>query len=576
MDARSLGLFRAALGFAAAALAGTSLSAKEPEPQYWRKTSFALSFHEPRPGHDVPKEVHLHVSSDRGQSWSPYAESPPDQPRFVFKAPRDGEYWFTLRTKFASGRYLPTGRPVAEKKVVVDTAPPTLELEAREGEGGEVHLRWQVSDPNLAAETLRLEYKTTELESNWQPVALERPVTKDGQTEYVGETTIVPLIDGAGHSLIVRADVADKAQNHTAREQPLRLVRGRAALSTARETPEDSPPEMQPTFPRQAFAKPEPGSDRSYPALDSSHGPLGDREPLRGASDIAPLKRDRPPSFRDAPPAEHGPAIARPGPGELAPETPHPPIARRHDAATELIDTAPSNSVANDAPAPLDADVRPHLINKKRFELVYEIDSLGTAGIAEVELWCTRDRGHTWSSFGADDDCRSPMLVDVDGEGLYGFRVVAATTSGLRSHEPTDGEPPDVWVEVDLTAPQAALVSAEQGAGDDADKLVIVWEANDERLAARPIALRYRESLQAAWTTIASGLENTGRYAWRLDQRLPERVYLQLEVRDEAGNVGAAELPEAVSLRQVRPQSRIREVHPVGVLPAPSRRRMPR
>ncbi|MGH7193780.1 MAG: hypothetical protein ACREJM_09640 [Candidatus Saccharimonadales bacterium] len=53
-------------------------------------------------------------------------------------------------------------------------------------------------------------------------------------------------------------------------------------------------------------------------------------------------------------------------------------------------------------------------------------------------------------------------------------------------------------------------------------------------------------------------------------------MYLQLEVRDEAGNIGAAELSEAVSLRQVRPQSRIREVHPVGVLPPASRHRMPR
>ncbi len=34
---------------------------------------------------------------------------------------------------------------------------------------------------------------------------------------------------------------------------------------------------------------------------------------------------------------------------------------------------------------------------------------------------------------------------------------------------------------------------------------------------------------------MASGLENTGRYAWPIDSRTPPKFYLRLEVRDEAG-----------------------------------------
>lgn len=567
MEARPLLLVGAVLWIAAASMAGRTQAADEPETQYWRKSTFALPFQEPQSGRDVPKEVHLHVSSDRGQTWKLYAQSPPGKKRFEFKAPQDGEYWFMLRTKFTSGEYLPAGRPAAEIKVVVDTAPPTLAVAVREGEGGEVHIQWQVSDANLAAETLRIEYKTTDLASDWQRVAIERAVSKPGQTEYSGETTIVPLIDGGEHSLIVRADVADKAHNHTAREQPLRL--SKHASAPAAETPDDAPPEMQPTFPQRGPATADSNDDHSYPVLDSSQDPflravprgnaLGD--PASGKA--TPAGRTRP-GDADSPPRD-GPAMTSPDQHPLVSETAHPPVTQRRDAPPQ----------ADDMAAPSTVEIQPHRINKKRFELVYDIDSVGSAGIAEVELWCTRDGGNTWNPLGADDDCRSPMLVSVEGEGLYGFRVVAATTNGLRSHEPVSGEPPDVWVEVDLTPPGVRLIAAEQGTGDEADKLVITWEAKDERLAARPVSLAYRERPDGPTTTIASGLPNTGRYAWRLDHRLPEQVYLQIEVRDEAGNSGVGELPDAVLLRQVRPQSHIREVHPVGVLPR-TPRRLPR
>ncbi len=569
MEARSLGVLGAALCLAAVAGGGNSLAAKEPEIQFWRKTTFALSFNQPRAGRDRPQEVHLHVSSDRGQTWEPYAQSPPDQTRFVFKAPQDGEYWFMLRTKFASGQYLPAGRPAAEIKVVVDTAPPTLSLDAREGEGGEVHLRWQASDPNLAPETLQLEYKTTELSSNWQRVAIERPTIQPGETEYVGETTIVPLSDGRQHSLIVRADVADHAQNHTAREQPLRLARGHAARLPVGDAPDEAPPELQSGFPHPRAATAAQSEDRSFPALDSAGDPFlrpphGQTPPAEASRAVAPTNRT-PPAADSAEREDSGPEMTPSGQQPLIPELAHPPVTRRHDQLPTPDETAPPETEA-----------QPHLINKQRFELVYEVDSLGSAGIAEVELWCTRDGGNTWSFFAADDDCRSPMLVNAEGEGLYGFRVVASTTSGLRSQEPAPGEPPDVWVEVDLTPPEARLTSAEQGAGDDADKLIITWQAHDERLAKRPISLRYRDRPDASWTTIASGLPNSGRYAWRLDHRLPEQVHLQLEVRDEAGNVATDEPLDAISLRQVRPQSHIRDVHPVGVLPPGGPRRMPR
>ena len=83
-------------------------------------------------------------------------------------------------------------------------------------------------------------------------------------------------------------------------------------------------------------------------------------------------------------------------------------------------------------------------------------------------------------------------------------------------------------------------------------------------LDARPIALSFGPGAGGPWTPIAAGLENTGSYRWRLDNRVPDRIYLRLEVRDEAGNVGTFETAEPVSLDRHRPEGRIRGVRPCG------------
>src|SRR5262249_38151044 len=47
---------------------------------------------------EQPVEVELHVSADLGVSWQLSGKAKPEQGSFVFRAPHDGEYWFSLRT----------------------------------------------------------------------------------------------------------------------------------------------------------------------------------------------------------------------------------------------------------------------------------------------------------------------------------------------------------------------------------------------------------------------------------------------------------------------------------------------
>lgn len=564
----------ARLPFAAVAMwvAGVSAAvaplraADEPKPQFTHHTSFGLSFSfkQPQRGKDDPREVHLHVSRDRGATWNQVDRAEPSQKKFLFKSSGDAEYWFMLRTKFASGGYLPAGPAVPELKVVVDTAPPQLVLSVSEGEDGEVYVRWHLSDAHLAAESFKVEYKRAGIGGVWQRVALDPLRLEPGQTEYNGGTTIVPFAQGQSGAVVVRAEIADRAGNRTVDEKPLDWAKPESqSVATDRRSP-------RPTAAADRYAD---HAGRWEPeAANGSPASADDPPPEMPDAFGGPAGRQREPGGRGPGTAgEQAAGRTRPntdgglsrGPVPTA-EPYHPPIASQRGPRELNGETEEPGTMPNGAAVA-------HMVNKERFELVYDVDSVGSAGVAQIELWVTEDAGKSWQSFGIDDDGRSPMMVEVDGEGLYGFRVVVRTTTGVSSAVPVGGDLPDVWVGVDLTKPSVKLLSAEQGSDDESDQLAIEWRAGDERLAGRPIVLRYAETPDGPWTTIASDLENSGRYLWRIDRRFPDRVFVQVEVRDEAGNVAFDQLAEPVPLKQVRPQSRIRGVHPLGVRPRADR-----
>ncbi|HVX15871.1 MAG TPA: hypothetical protein VHC22_32105 [Pirellulales bacterium] len=531
------------------ALAVHPASAGEPAKRlYTKDTRFWVRFQLPTLAStkDVPREVELHVSSDHGATWEVAGAAKPADRKILFNAPADGEYAFMPRTKYTSGRYLPEGPPSAELTVVVDTTPPALDLDARH-DGDEVVIRWQVSDANLKPETFKLEYRPSAPNAKWQQVAVDAVATPRTPDSFSGETTVVlPILEQVS-TIVIRAEVSDEAGNHTVKEQPLAAGPG-AEPGDPNAT--DTPPDMPAAFSNGTESVRQPAENPPYPRTATPDWPA-DESPALAGDWSARNETVLPPSGRNLRSASF-----------------RPPMERLRDLPEVRRETEASGDAFSLPPG-----VKPHLVDKPRFELRYDVDAIGSAGVVQVELWMTTDYGRTWKSYGLDDDCRSPVLVNVRDEAVYGFRVVVETTAGLRSPAPVRGDLPDVWVEVDLTKPVLRLLSAEQGTDADADRLVICWEANDKHLASRGIALRWSESAQGPWNTIASGLENSGRYAWRLDQRLPRQVYLQLEARDDGGNVATDQLPQPASLERIRPQGRIREVRPVGAAPPSGTRR---
>jgi hypothetical protein len=206
----------------------------------------------------------------------------------------------------------------------------------------------------------------------------------------------------------------------------------------------------------------------------------------------------------------------------------------------------------------------PRMVNSLSFQLEYDVDSVGPSGIGRVELWGTRDGGKSWRQFQAGNNGRNTLVVSVPQEGLYGFRVVVTNGAGLGGRKPVGGDLPDLWVGVDLTKPTARIISTQQGVDVEAGHLIISWQADDQMLAARPVSLSFSSNRTGPWLPIASGLENTGRYAWSLDNRTPAKCYLRIEVRDEAGNVSVHEMSDPIAIDQSRPTIRVRDVRPVG------------
>ena len=164
-----------------------------------------------------------------------------------------------------------------------------------------------------------------------------------------------------------------------------------------------------------------------------------------------------------------------------------------------------------------------------------------------------------------DRSKRSPLVVSVDKEGIYGFRLVVESGNGHSDRPPQSGDQPKIWIAVDLTKPVVRITSAEQGSGADANNLHIAWQASDNlMLAARPISLSYSQTPGGPWNPVASNLENSGHYSWAIDERTPSRLYLRIEARDEAGNIGAYEAFQPVAIDEGVPKARIRDVHPLG------------
>lgn len=512
-----------------------------------RQTDFSIPFRlgPPKSPAQTPVEVLLGVSTDQGRTWNLASRVKPEQGSFAFRAPHDGEYWFSIRTADRQGKFHPDTPPQAELKVVVDTVVPRLDLAAKRGPAGEIIVDWQAVDPNLKSDTLAIEYQT-DPNQPWQRLAIDGPGDPTRHT-LVGQSTWWP--NASATTIVVRAQVVDRAGNPAVNQVQVKADGAQQAGNITAGV-------ASPMTPTNTEAPPGPMDRATNTAARSVSWPADNAAQSQGPrateNNGGNRTSDRDPNWRMA-------AVTRPGGASSGSNNAGGAVVPTYNASGSESHPGAGDPTLDTSFMP--PGEKPRMVNSRTFELEYEVESIGPSGIGKIELWGTRDGGRTWASFGVDADNRSPLVVKVDSEGIYGFRIVVTSPNGSGGDNPRAGDLPDLWIGVDRTKPAVKLTGVE--IGKDGSELVLRWEASDELPDPRPISLLFSDRPGGPWTAFASGLENTGSYTWRLDSRAPEQLYLRVEARDEAGNLGIYESPDPLPLDRQRPQGRLRSVRPV-------------
>jgi hypothetical protein len=196
------------------------------------------------------------------------------------------------------------------------------------------------------------------------------------------------------------------------------------------------------------------------------------------------------------------------------------------------------------------------IVNSADIKIDYKIDDIGPSGLSVVELWYTRD-GRTWTRHGEDPKKAPPFEAKLPGEGIYGLTLVVKSGVGVGDKPPQPGDQPQMWIEVDLTKPVVQNVAAEANRGHDSGTLTVTWKADDKNMAPQPITIYFAEQADGPWTPMAGGLDNTGRYIWRIPPNTPFKFFVRVEALDKGGNIGRADTKQAVIVDLSTPKGRL-------------------
>lgn len=179
------------------------------------------------------------------------------------------------------------------------------------------------------------------------------------------------------------------------------------------------------------------------------------------------------------------------------------------------------------------------LTNTKRISFHYEPTDAASPSAANLEIWGTSDM-RTWKKYEAQTRSPSSLAVEVKDEGLYGFTMIARGKDEPATSQPPAGEPPQVWVAVDLTKPFVQLLNAEI-AQAKTPGLIVRWNAKDRNFGPQPITVLYAERSEGPWRPLAANLENSGRYEGTLPPHQGDEVYLRVQAADLMGNVSTSQ-----------------------------------
>jgi hypothetical protein len=504
-----------ALAQSPSAPASTQASAKRV---FTKNTVFHLPIQMDERMRVALREVQLYVKSGSGD-WVRQEAVAPGTSHFTYRVPHDGEYSFGLVTVDKQGKVNPSdiGAVQPVLRVVVDTRPPMLET-AFTFENNEPILRVNLLDTNPDMKSIQA-FVTTEHGDR-------------GLTPVAGQSTAFRL-STTDMNLPIRVVAADLCGNVVTKE-----VSGRdamASLPTARNDQTIIPvsgqaPVQLPTAP--AFQPNMMQPPMTQPPMT---------QPPVMQSNVAPATL--PPSMPSVPPTIP--------PSMPVQSIPTQPAFVPQQGGINNVAYRP-NSIDSDRPA------NRKIINTTHASVDYRIDTVGPSGVGRVDVYMSPDKGQSWNKIAEDMDKRSPVEIDLPGEGLYGIRMAISNGIGFGGKAPKSGDRPSFFIEVDATSPFVQLQPTEMVPNTGA--IDIRWTATDNNIAPEPVSIFYRTRPDGTWQAVARNVKNDGAYRWTFPRDIGAQFFLKLEVADMAGNVTKVETPTPILLDMTEPEATLVDV----------------
>jgi hypothetical protein len=598
-------------------------SANEDTLVYWPRLDFVIPFNVDVTG-QAPREIQLEVSDNGGRSWKLNSSADVRTKQFQFNAKSDGEYQFRLKTLDSQGRSFDNpGEPL---RILVDTKKPEGKLVVDIDQRGVMQAEFEIVDLALDVSTIQLAYQTEELAelSQWRDIPIDLSTGQNPAELFGSGSWSIP---NGTRNLVVRLLAKDKAGNpleitrlpqlprSASRGAGLQLASGKArdnanairpnpAIgSGVSEAANDSFPKVEVLGPTRALTKLDPVISSQLAAKDQviemqskliaqqqsatrqSQEDISSRQfTARSESTERLVQQNKALPITDVRPSKLPVrTLTDEDLEKFKASSPMTLAGKRTESVLKTEDLqmrSPSsaNGPMNSANGSMQLDPKVNRIpgqtafqrdiqrlysNSKAFSLDYHVDNDPDSPVAAVELWGTTDQGQTWSLWGQDPDRESPFDIEVETEGLFGFRMVIVGANGLASNRPRNGDNADAWIHVDVQNPQVKLVSALYGKGKESGSMVIEYRAEDDFFTDRPITLQYSQNPNGPWINIVFGARNNGRYVWAADPSLPPTIYLRIEAYDAAGNISVNQLDLPVDVEGLAPRGRIQGFRPI-------------
>jgi hypothetical protein len=479
----------------------------------------------------------LYVSTDLGKTWKKEANAKPSDEFFKYLAPGDGTYWFSVSFVNRAGETVPARESELQPqlKIVVDTKRPQVKLQAVERQGTQVTVAWEARDDHLDLNTLQVQYKPQGA-SAWRAIALT-PGTSTGRKQFDV---------GSPGSVSIRLNVKDRAGN--VGEDQIEML-GSQVVTALQQPPPAAPPSTGGTG---AATGGPPMLPLPAPATAPVPGQTTGAAPLSAQ----PLRPGAEPGLPAPPLGGTPPALNPPSPG--AGSMPQP----ASDGFKPATQSAPWNNPMGTSTGHAPRRTQPGPIlwsNSLHLDLDFDLKA-GPSGIGALELYYTVDAGKTWQLMEKREETRPPFGIDVPGEGIYGFTLVARNKVGLGRPAPSPGEAPELRIGVDVTAPVCELIGPVEAVPGRRDMVNIKWSAMDHNLASTPVRIEWSETANGPWQTVVERSANTGSFLWRVPANIPPQVYFKLEVTDMAGNVGNYVTREPVIVDLQEPEVRLKSL----------------